>query len=128
MDRGDNLSGWGAFAGFLMLIGGVVQGIAGLTALLKNTYFLVGEESLVVFDYTTWGWLHLGFGLFLLWAGAALLNGANWARVVAIVLASLSVIANLLFIGAYPLWSITVIVLDLLIIYGLTVKGGEAEA
>ncbi|OGL25763.1 hypothetical protein A3E49_03175 [Candidatus Saccharibacteria bacterium RIFCSPHIGHO2_12_FULL_49_19] len=128
MDRGDNLSGWGVFAGFLMLIGGVVQGIAGLTALLKNTYFLVGEESLVVFDYTTWGWLHLGFGLFLLWAGTALLNGANWARVVAIVLASLSVIANLLFIGAYPLWSITVIVLDLLIIYGLTVKGGEAEA
>ena len=108
-----------------MIISGIFQGIAGFTALLKNSYYLVGEESLLVFNYTTWGWLHLLGGLFILWAGISLIHGANWARLVAIMLASLAIIGNLLFITTYPFWSIFAIVIDLLVIYALTVRGNE---
>lgn len=128
MGRDTNMTGWVAFAGFLMIIRGVLEGIAGLTALLKSDFYLATEESLVVFNYTTWGWVHLLGGLFLLWAGVSLIHGANWARLVGIILASLALIGNLLFITAFPLWSIFAIVVDLIIIYALTVRGDEAEA
>jgi len=128
MGRDTNMTGWIAFAGFLMIIRGVLEGIAGLTALLKSDFYLATEESLVVFNYTTWGWVHLLGGLFLLWAGVSLIHGANWARLVGIILASLALIGNLLFITAFPLWSIFAIVVDLIIIYALTVRGDEAEA
>ena|SRR3990167_3300165 len=110
-----------------MIIRGLLEGVFGLVALLKDTYLVVGKESLVVFDYTTWGWLHLLAGLFILWAGMALINGSRWARVVAILLASVSVIGNLLYINTYPLWGIFAIVVDLIIIYALTVHGDEVQ-
>lgn len=125
MGRDSNMTGWVAFAGFLLVIRGILEGISGLTALLKNSYYAVTEESLVVFDYTTWGWLHMLGGLFLLWVGVSLLNGANWARLIAIALASVALIGNLLFITAFPLWSIFAIVIDIIIIYALTVHGDE---
>jgi len=128
MGRDSNWTGWVAFAGVLIVIRGILEGIAGLTALLKDTYYLVGEESLLVFDYTTWGWLHLLGGFFLIWVGMALLNGANWARLVAIALVSLALIGNLLFIASYPFWSIFAIVIDVIVIYALTAKGGEETA
>ncbi len=120
------MTGWVAFAAILLIIRGILEGIAGLTALLKDNFYLVREESLLVFDFSTWGWINLGLGLFLLWTGVSLLHGANWARLVAITLAALALIANLLFITAYPFWSIIAVVLYSLIIYGLTVKGGDA--
>lgn len=127
MSQSNNWTGWIYFAGFLMIIRGLLEGVFGLVALLKDTYFVVGKESLVVFDFTTWGWLHLLAGLFILWAGMALINGSRWARVVAIFLAGVSVIGNLLFINAYPFWSIFAVVVDLIIIYALTVHGDEVS-
>jgi hypothetical protein len=41
------------------------------------------------------------------------------------VLACLSVIGNLLVIGAYPIWSTIVIALDVLVIWAITVHGQE---
>lgn len=127
MSQSNSWTGWIYFAGFLMIIRGLLEGVFGLVALLKDTYFVVGKESLVVFDYTTWGWLHLLAGLFILWAGMALINGSRWARLVAIFLAGISVIGNLLFINAYPFWSIFAVVVDLIIIYALTVHGDEVS-
>ena len=125
MDRDNSWSGWVTFAGFLLAILGVMHGISGMVALLKPTYYLVGEQNLLAFSYTTWGWVHLLGGLFLLWTGVSLLNGANWARLVAIVLASFAVIVNLLFITTFPFWSIFATVVYLLVIYALTVRGNE---
>jgi len=126
MDRNNSIPGWAAFAGYLLAIVGVLHGISGFVALLKPNYYLVGEENLLAFSYTTWGWVHLLGGLLLLWTGVSLLNGANWARLVAIVLASFALIVNLLFITTYPFWSIFAIVVDMLIIYGLTVRWEES--
>jgi hypothetical protein len=47
------------------------------------------------------------------------------ARAVGILLAALSALANLVFIEAYPVWSIIIITVDVLVIYALTVHGRE---
>ncbi|HET7673771.1 MAG TPA: hypothetical protein VFK11_04660 [Candidatus Saccharimonadales bacterium] len=118
--------GWVYFAGFLMLITGILQMIAGLTALLNDKFYVVTQRNLLAFDFTTWGWVHLIAGLVILLAGMSVLSGHVWGRVVAVILAVLSAVINFVFIPAYPIWSITVIIIDVLIIHALTVHGGEA--
>lgn len=118
-------TGWVAFAAFLAIIAGVFQSIMGLVALFKDEVYVVGPENLWVLDYTTWGWVHLVWGLFLVLVGFALVSGRTWARVVGVILAGLSVIANFAFIPVYPWWSILMIVVGVCVIYALTVHGGE---
>lgn len=120
-------AGWAGFAGILMLLVGVFQGILGLVALLNDTFYVVGAEGLLVFDYTTWGWAHLLFGVFLVIAGMSVLQGKAFGRTVGIILAFLSAVANLAFISAHPVWAVIVIVIDVLIIYALAVHGGELQ-
>ena len=119
--------GWIYFAGFLMMVVGVLQMINGFTALLSDTYFLVRDTQLVVFDYTTWGWTHLLLGLVVLMAGTAVISGQVWGRVVGVMLAMLGIVAHFAFMQAYPIWSVIAIVIDVLIIYALTVHGREAR-
>ena len=66
--------------------------------------------------------------MLILLCGAGVLVGNLAARTVAVILAGLSAIANLLFIEAYPVWSIIVITVDILVIYALTVHGRELRA
>jgi hypothetical protein len=47
------------------------------------------------------------------------------ARVVGIILAVLSAIANFLFIPYYPVWSLLIIAVDVFIIWALAVHGRE---
>ena len=119
--------GWIYFASLMMMLVGGFGAITGLVALFKNDFYLVTERALLVFSYTTWGWIHLLLGLVVFSAGVALMNGATWARLVGIFLAGLSLFANMAFLSAYPFWSILMIVIDVLIIYALTVHGGEVR-
>jgi hypothetical protein len=59
-------------------------------------------------------------------AGAALLRGATWARALTVVVAGLSVIANLAFLAANPLWSAIMVALSIQVIYAIA-QGGEAR-
>jgi hypothetical protein len=118
--------GWSYFAGFMMMFLGVFEAIAGLTAIFNDKYYLVTESHLVTFDYTAWGWIHLIIGVIVFFAGLELFrSGALWARVLAVLFAGVSLIANLAFMDAYPLWSFSMGVIDILVIYALTVHGSE---
>lgn len=131
MAQNNNASGWvgwAYFAAFMMMFLGIFQGIAGLTGIFKDSFYVVTQSHLLVFDYRTWGWINLILGIIIFFAGLELLRtGAVWARVLAVLLAGLSLIANITFIEAYPLWSITMGVIDILVIYSLTVHGNELE-
>jgi len=119
--------GWVYFASLMMMLVGGFQAIVGLVSLFKEDVYLVTEEALLVFDYSTWGWIHLVLGLVVFAAGVSLMNGATWARMVGILLAGISLFANMAFISSFPLWSILIIVIDVLVIYALTVHGGEVR-
>jgi hypothetical protein len=125
-DRTSGWTGWAIFAGIVLFLVGVFQASAGLVALFNDDVYLVGTDRLAVtFDYTAWGWIHLALGALVAIAGIGILRGQVWARAVGVVLAGLSAFANLMFIPAFPLWSILVIALDVLVIYALCVHGGE---
>lgn len=126
----DNLAkktGWVYFAGVMMIIGGLFQAIDGLTALLKPTWYVVTSSHLLVFNYTAWGWIDLVIGIFILLAGFSILHGSTWARVVGVVLAALSAVGALVSITAYPIWSILIIVIDVVVIHAIVVHGAELK-
>jgi hypothetical protein len=74
-------------------------------------------------DATTWGWIHLILGLLVAFAGWGLFSGRTWARVVAITLAVLSAIANVLWLPHYPFWALTLIALDVFVIWAVAAHG-----
>jgi hypothetical protein len=119
--------GWAYFAGIMMAVLGFFQVILGLTALFKDSYYVVLPNSILNVSFTQWGWAHLALGLLVLIAGFALLAGQVWGRVVGVLLAVLVAVANLLFIPAYPVWSVIVITVAVLVIYALVVHGNELE-
>lgn len=118
-------TGWVVFAGFMMILMGALQAVSGFAALLNSDWLLVTEQRLVVFDFTTWGWIHLVIGAVVFAAGFAVMNGAVWARLVGVVIAMLSIVANLAYANTNPIWAITVVVINVLVIYALTVRGSE---
>jgi hypothetical protein len=120
-------TGWVSFAGYLMVVAGFFHLIAGLVALFKPSAYIATANQLIVFDYNQWGWVHIVFGAVLMLSAIALLAGRMWGRVVAIILATLSAIANFGFIWAYPLWSVMIIALDVAIIYAVATHGGDRE-
>jgi len=121
-------AGWVIFGAMMMIMLGAFQAIAGLVALFDDGYYLVGQNGLVVnVDYTAWGWAHLIIGVVALAAGFGLFTGAMWARVLGITVAVVSAIVNFAFIPAYPFWSLTMITLDVLIIYAIAAHGRELQ-
>jgi hypothetical protein len=117
--------GFTAFAGVIMIMAGGFQAFAGIAALAKDEFYVATPNYILNFDATQWGWTHLLLGLLVLFAGFAVLSGQTWGRVVAIILAVLSALANFAFIPVYPFWSITVIALDVFIIWALMAHGRD---
>jgi hypothetical protein len=118
-------TGFAMFAGALMLVVGVYQVIAGIAALVHDVLFVSTPGYTYAFDITGWGWVHLALGIVVGAAGVAVLQGRTWGRVVGIILAGLSLIANFLFIPYYPIWSLVIIALDIVVIWALAVYRHE---
>ena len=116
------------FAAVFMILGGIMQALQGLVALANDTFFVLGEEYVFKFDITTWGWVHLLLGLVVAFAGVGLFQGATWARAVAVVVASVSILVNFLWIPYYPIWALTVIAFDVFVIWAVTAHGRDIVA
>lgn len=119
--------GWIYFAGFMLIALGFFQAILGFTALLNDEYLVAMNGSLLLFDFTTWGWVHLILGIVMMVVGTGLFNGGTWSRVLAIVLVLINFLAQFAFVSVYPVWSIIIMVVDVLVLYALTVHGEEVR-
>ena len=117
--------GFIVFAAVMMIMAGAFQTLAGLVALFENEFYVTTRNYLLKFDATTWGWIHLLIGLLVLFAGIAVLSGQTWGRVVGITLAGLSALTNFAFLPYYPFWSMTIIALDIFIIWALASHGRD---
>ncbi len=113
------------FAAIMMIMIGVFHAIAGLAALVDDTFYVATPNYLLEFDVTTWGWIHLIVGIIVALAGVALLSGQTWARAVGITLAFVSAVANFAFIPYYPVWSLLIIALNVFVIWALAAHGRE---
>jgi hypothetical protein len=117
------VSGWtvgfAVFAGVMLMMIGVFHGLAGLAAIIDDQFFVVSKNYAFEFDTTAWGWIHLIYGVILVFAGYGVFSGATWARLVGITLAAISAIGNFFFIPYQPVWAVLIIALDVLVIAAL---------
>jgi hypothetical protein len=122
-------TGWVGFAGWLMILIGALDVFEGLIAIIRDKYYVLAPNQIIVFDMTTWGWITLIWGLLLAFAGWGLISRAGWARWFTIIAGSINVIAQLAWFGSaqYPLWALTVITFQIVVLYALIVRWGEVE-
>lgn len=118
--------GWRTFAAVMLFAAAAANALWGIAALANDDHFAVDE--LLFGDLSMWGALYLAFALLQLVTGVLILSRRMSGAIIGIGIALLSGTLALLSIGAYPLWSVVVLAIDGLIIYGLTVYGFPAEA
>jgi hypothetical protein len=125
-------NGWAVglslFAGIVMIIGGVFNAMEGIVALARNEIYVAAPRYLFAFDLTTWGWIQLILGIAVAIAGVGVITGQLWGRLVGITLAALSMLANFAFIPYYPLWSLSIIALNVFVIWALCVYNRDTAA
>lgn len=107
-------------AAILLLVGSFLAIFQGIAAIANDDLFVVGPQYTYEFDLTAWGWIHLILGIIGLLIAAGLMTGATWARATAVVLAGISIVVNFLWLPQYPLWSLVIIALDLIVIWAVT--------
>ena len=123
-----SMAGWIGFAGIMLVIVGAIDFFQGVIALAEDEYFVPTGSGFLVVDLTGWGWIMLFWGVLLVLAGLGLVGGQGWARWFAIVVVSVNFIAQLGFLGnsQTPLWSLTVIALNIIVLYALTARWSES--
>lgn len=114
--------GWASFASYMVVVVGLLQMVMGLTALMNEKFFAGMADNMLVWSLNTWGWIHLAFGLVALMVGTSLFSGTYWSRNLAVLLVTLNLVAQFVFVSVYPLWSVAVMVIDLAVVYALTVR------
>ncbi|MBF6101082.1 DUF7144 family membrane protein [Nocardia cyriacigeorgica] len=112
-------------ASILLLTVGVLSILQGISAVAEDQLFVVGIEYVYEFDTTTWGWIHIVLGIVLVASAIGLMMGTTWGRIAAVTIAALSIIANFLWLPYYPLWSILIIALNIVVIWAVTTWNPE---
>lgn len=113
-------------AALLLLTAGTLGLLQGIAAVAKDDVFVVGVNYTYKFDITAWGWIHIALGIIGILVAFGLFSGAAWARICAIGIAALSIVANFLWMPYYPLWAILVIALDVVVIWAVSTWRVEA--
>lgn len=116
--------GWVSFAGVLMLVLGTLNTIEGIAA-IGNANFFTHNTHYVFASLNTWGWITLIIGVSQLLVGLGIFAKNQFARWVGVLALSVSALATMLMIPAYPFWSLAIFAIDILAIYGLCAYGGR---
>ena len=112
------------FAGVLLLVSGFWNLIYGIAAIAQSHVF-VANAHYVFGNLRTWGWVTLIFAILLLIAGGGIMVGTQLARWFGVVVLGLNLIEQMFSIPSYPFWSLTIIALDVVALYGLCAYGSR---
>ena len=106
-----------SFAAVLLIIVGALHIVQGLSALLSEGDFTTAKGYFLGSDGSKWGWAHLALGIAAVAAGAALRQRADWARGVAVIVATLSMFAAFLWLPYSPAGAIVILALDFFVMW-----------
>jgi hypothetical protein len=112
------------FAVALLVTVGVFNLIDGIAA-IANSHVFIANAHYVVGDLRAWGWVVLILGALQVIAAVAVLAGSQAARWFAVVVIGLNAIGQMLFIPAYPFWSLLIIAVDVVALWGLCAYGSR---
>jgi hypothetical protein len=120
-------AGWVTFASMLLILLGSLHGVQGFLALFDEGYFVARSSELVLVSYGAWGAVMLLWGSILIVTGAALNARLGWARWVAALIVMVDVILQVGFLPSSPLLSVTLIAIDIVVLFALTARWQEAQ-
>jgi uncharacterized membrane protein (DUF2068 family) len=123
-DRGYGLV---TFAGVMLMIAAVLNTLWGIAAIDKANVF-VHDARYIFGDLNTFGWIVLGLGILQAFAAFAIWRGTSWGRWFGVACASANAILQTMWIPAYPILAMTILALDITVIYGLLAYGGRRAA
>jgi TRAP-type mannitol/chloroaromatic compound transport system permease small subunit len=126
--RSAAVGGWTLFAAVMMIVGGVLSVFQGISAIAKDDVIVKTPNYTFGYSISGWGWIHLILGIVVFLAGCALFANAVWARVVGVLLAGLSMLANFGWLPHYPVWSVVLIAIDIAIIWALCTGSSRNRA
>ncbi|GGK69729.1 DUF7144 family membrane protein [Nocardia camponoti] len=106
-------------AGILLAVVGALQIFQGISAVVNDDLIVVGPEYTYQFDLTAWGWWHIVLGAIAIIIALGLIAGQTWGRVLAMIIAAISIVANFLYLPYYPWWSILIIAIDIVVIWAV---------
>jgi hypothetical protein len=129
MENDRSMAGWIGFAGLVILIIGGLDVFQGLIVLLEDNYFVVSRSGYLAVDLTAWGWGLVIWGALLILTGLGLIRGRTWARWVTLVLVTVNIFGILGFLGnsQNPIWALTVLTLNVIVLYALTARWTESK-
>lgn len=120
--------GWIMFAGTMMMILGVFHMLQGIVALFRSTAIAFPTSGLAIqVSFTQWGWLHIIAGAIVFAVGLGLFTGRMWARVLGVIVVAISALVNFAWAESYPVWSITLLAIDFVVLYSLIAHGAEMK-
>ncbi|MFJ8360510.1 hypothetical protein [Streptomyces sp. NPDC093984] len=108
-----------AFAGVLMMVGGIIGVLNGIAGIATNNVYVRVGDYVYQFSLATWGWIHLIVGALVAITGWGVLQGLEWARWVGVGLAALYMILYFMFLPYAPIWSIIAIAIGGFVIWSL---------
>ena len=114
------------FASILLLVIGCFNLIYGIAAIAQSHVF-TAHAHYVFGDLRSWGWITLIFGCLQLLAAAGILAGSQAARWFAVAVIALNTIEQMFSNPAYPFWSLLIIAMDVIALYGLCAYGSRAN-
>lgn len=121
-------SGWLTFAAIVLIVAGAYNGLSGLGALSEDdTIAAQAQEVLFGIDLTVWGWLLLIVGVLQILAGVLIFQRNVWGLWLGVIFACLSALLAVFAIFPLPIWALTIITIDLLVLYGLLTRSEEFE-
>jgi len=106
---------------------GALTFFEGLIAIIRDNYYVVTRQQVFLFDVSTWGWIMLLWGILLFVAALGLAAKSGWARWFTIVVLLINLLSQLSWLGnsGYPLWSLTIVALEIVVLFALTVRWNE---
>jgi hypothetical protein len=119
--------GWVWYAAIMLVIIGAFDVVQGIIALADDDFAVGVSGGMLVFNLTTWGWVHIIGGLILVLVGIGLWSGQGWARVFGVIAAALNALVQLTIMPSYPFWATLMIALNMIVIYAIVVHGREAK-
>ena len=112
------------FAVALLVTVGFFNLIDGIAA-IANSHIFIANAHYVVGNLRLWGWIALILGTLQIIAAIAILAGSQAARWFAVVVIGLNAIGQMFFIPAYPFWSLLIIAVDVVALWGLCAYGSR---
>jgi hypothetical protein len=122
-------AGWKLFAGIMILVAGTFNMFDGLVGISQTNYIqrYTGGQLPITNNVKTWSWVMLIIGVVMIIAAFLIFIGNMFGRIVGVIVAGVNLLAQLAYVNHNTFWSFTIVLIDLLVIYGLVAHGGRLD-